>query len=615
MTSAADIVGVLERVKRNGSGYVACCPAHDDREPSLSISDGEKGVVVHCHAGCEQRAVLDALAGLGVDLRRPKVTNGYHAEPSAPLTVAIFAHGKLLSAANLRAWGVHDVEGGIGFEYRNRTGDVTGMKLRRSLAGEQRGFKWRKDSAPSLYGLWRLDDMRQLDGRIVICEGESDALTLWQNEFCALGLPGASMWQDAWISELPPQGPIYFVIEPDQGGQTVLARLAKSALADRVRLIRMESAHKDPSALYMAAPEAFKDRFEDLIKNAAPLKEPRKSRFRHAADIAANPIPVHWLLRPYLEQMVLALLYGELGSMKSFVTLDMLLAIASGRPWGGAPFAVKKQPVAYISAEGRGLDRRLRAWSIHHGVDLKAVEFFALERAIDLSTPEKVQDLAEDIAALGVVPSIIGVDTLSKNKGPLDENETADMTTFLSMLDLHLRQRFGCSVLLVHHVGHAAKDRGRGSYALMADTDANYRIERPDPAELTIKITTGRLKDSESPSPLFLKAHVVNLGTQDEDGQEETSLVLLPTDEVPESERKRPSGKQQMAIVSMLEADYLAGTTTWTLATIKELARDRLGISKSSAQDAVNALIDKQFLTMTVGGMVLADPPKKRGGR
>lgn len=614
MTNAADIAAVLERAKQTSAGFIACCPAHDDREPSLSIADGDKGPVVHCHAGCEQGSVLDALAGLGVELRRPKSNgNGYYAEPAAPLTVATFAHGKLLSAAKLREWGVYDVEGGgIGYEYRNRAGAVTGMKFRRTLGGEQRGFRWRKDSAPSLYGLWRLEDLRALDGRTIICEGESDTLTLWQNDFCALGLPGASMWQESWVSELPAHGPVYFVIEPDKGGQAVLAAIAKSVLADRARLIRMEATHKDPSALYLADPDAFKDRFESLIEAAVPFKEPRKSRFRHAADIAANPIPVSWLLRPYLEQMVLALLYGELGSMKSFVTLDMLLAIASGRPWGGSEISVKKQPVAFVSAEGRGLYKRLRAWSIHHGVDLKNTQFYALERAIDLSTPEKIIDLANDIAALGITPAIIGIDTLSKNKGPLDENDTSEMAFFLSMLDLHLRQRFGCSVLLVHHVGHGNKDRGRGSYTLMADTDANYRIERPDPAELTIKITTGRLKDSESPAPIFLKAHIVDLGTQDEDGQNETSLVLLPTDERTVDKRMLPNGKQQRALLTLLERQHENNeASTWDQATIRQLARDRCGMGKSSAHAAVDALIDHGWLRLTVGGVVLADPPER----
>jgi hypothetical protein len=42
--------------------YVACCPAHPDRNPSLSIAIGEDGrALVHCHAGCEPREVVAAV--------------------------------------------------------------------------------------------------------------------------------------------------------------------------------------------------------------------------------------------------------------------------------------------------------------------------------------------------------------------------------------------------------------------------------------------------------------------------------------------------------------------------------------------------------------------------
>ena len=43
--------------RKAGGGWMARCPAHDDREPSLSIRDaGDGKVLVRCHAGCDQRA-------------------------------------------------------------------------------------------------------------------------------------------------------------------------------------------------------------------------------------------------------------------------------------------------------------------------------------------------------------------------------------------------------------------------------------------------------------------------------------------------------------------------------------------------------------------------------
>lgn len=44
-------------VQARGNYYMVQCPAHDDRTASLSISQGEKGAVLNCHAGCETDAI------------------------------------------------------------------------------------------------------------------------------------------------------------------------------------------------------------------------------------------------------------------------------------------------------------------------------------------------------------------------------------------------------------------------------------------------------------------------------------------------------------------------------------------------------------------------------
>ena len=47
--------------RKVGTGWMARCPAHDDRTPSLSIRESKGKVLVRCHAGCEQRDVIVAL--------------------------------------------------------------------------------------------------------------------------------------------------------------------------------------------------------------------------------------------------------------------------------------------------------------------------------------------------------------------------------------------------------------------------------------------------------------------------------------------------------------------------------------------------------------------------
>lgn len=51
---------------KSGSSWMARCPAHDDRTPSLSIRDANDKVLVHCFAGCAQRDVISALAARGL---------------------------------------------------------------------------------------------------------------------------------------------------------------------------------------------------------------------------------------------------------------------------------------------------------------------------------------------------------------------------------------------------------------------------------------------------------------------------------------------------------------------------------------------------------------------
>jgi hypothetical protein len=56
----------LQGVRRNGSGWMALCPAHGDKNPSLSINVRDEKVLLHCHAGCAAEAVR-AAAGIKVD--------------------------------------------------------------------------------------------------------------------------------------------------------------------------------------------------------------------------------------------------------------------------------------------------------------------------------------------------------------------------------------------------------------------------------------------------------------------------------------------------------------------------------------------------------------------
>lgn len=61
-----ELLSHLGAVRRQGRGWVARCPAHSpDIHPSLSVHEGDQGLLVRCWAGCELTAIVAAL-GLAV---------------------------------------------------------------------------------------------------------------------------------------------------------------------------------------------------------------------------------------------------------------------------------------------------------------------------------------------------------------------------------------------------------------------------------------------------------------------------------------------------------------------------------------------------------------------
>jgi len=59
--------GLSVKARKYKDGYITCCPAHDDKSPSLIITPGiSEDFTVHCLAGCDWRAVKDAIKGMGL---------------------------------------------------------------------------------------------------------------------------------------------------------------------------------------------------------------------------------------------------------------------------------------------------------------------------------------------------------------------------------------------------------------------------------------------------------------------------------------------------------------------------------------------------------------------
>lgn len=249
-------------------------------------------------------------------------------------------------------------------------------------------------------------------------------------------------------------------------------------------------------------------------------------------------VPVHdlkyrepdYIIDELFETETLGLLFGDPGCGKSFLAVDIALAVASGTQFHGRD--VKQGSVFFIAGEGHnGLARRFAAWAKARDVSLAGVPLFKSERAaqfLDGASAKAVADAVASLAKDHGQPTLIIIDTLARNFGAGDENNTKDMSEFVVAVD-DLKARFpGCAVLIVHHSGHAEKQRARGAMALKGALDLEYRVEKDGHA---MRLINTKMKDAEPPSDMFFSFRQVDL-----DGIAK-SAVLDATDAPERTER------------------------------------------------------------------------------
>lgn len=471
MTSAVDLATRLG-AKKTTTGYIAKCPAHDDRAPSLSIKTGDTGAtLLHCHAGCDLGAVCDAL-----DVRK---TDLFPDKPAAKtkVTVVALATHKKLDAAFLRSLGLRDhAGGGVGIPYCDVDGNEVLLKRRVALVAKE-GSIWPKGLPLMPYGLERVSDARETD-QLVLVEGESDCWTLWHHEIPALGVPGASSTSVLRTEHVSGIKTIYLLDERDKGAATFLPgaakRLAEVGFKGDVRVLRLDGV-KDPSELHTKDPASFKEKFQEALAAAKPIGEAinhSDSRhdsplpFRLASDIPM--VPITWLWRGRIAAGMLAILDGDPGLGKSTLLSDLTARITRGMPMPGEDIGSAPAGVVLISFEehqGAVMTPRLVA----AGADLCRVAIWNLDD-VSFNLVDSLAVLADMIRAVGA--KLVVIDPLmAALPTSLNAHRDQDVRSVLAPLS-KLAENTSAAILMVRHLnkagGVSAVYRGGGSIGIIA---------------------------------------------------------------------------------------------------------------------------------------------------
>ena len=234
--------------------------------------------------------------------------------------------------------------------------------------------------------------------------------------------------------------------------------------------------------------------------------------------------PVKWLIDGHVPQGAFIGLYGASGGLKSFIALEMAMAVATGRDWFGSPVAPGL--VVYVAGEGqRGMAKRVIGWR-RSKPDAPRPNFKLLPHAVAMPTGEG-NALIEAIATLGEPPALIILDTLARMFGPGDENAQKDMNAFIAACG-RLQAATGAAVLVVHHTGKDEAKGERGSSNLRAALDTSIFVRRKGRGvELINQAPHGKQKDADEFEDLKLYAAKVNFEVK---GVPETTLVLMRDD-------------------------------------------------------------------------------------
>jgi archaellum component FlaC len=254
-----------------------------------------------------------------------------------------------------------------------------------------------------------------------------------------------------------------------------------------------------------------------------------------------------WLIKDVIEQATTGMLFGSPASGKSFIAMDMAFCIAIGHDFANKP--VQQGQVVYLAGEGfNGLSKRFKALEAKY--QIQTSDIYISNMPASLMCKENTDEVIEEVDKICPNPSLIIVDTLHRNFGGGDENSAKDVGKLMEVITAIIHHT-GSAVLLVHHSGHSTGDRARGSSALKAALDVEYKISKKGDI-VTMKNT--KVKDFDEPKPiLFNLVSQPLLAWLDDTGMPIQSAILeLSNDKAPK--RKIILSSREIGMLNALAA-------------------------------------------------------------
>ena len=231
-------------------------------------------------------------------------------------------------------------------------------------------------------------------------------------------------------------------------------------------------------------------------------------------------------MRGCLPSTGLGAIYGPPGSGKSFLVLDLMGAIADGRPWFSHD--LNAAPCVYLALEGEaGVSQRLQAYMSKNGTP---ENLRVILTPLDIRVEDDRRELAASIKAAGMAGGVLTIDTLNRAAPGADENDSREMGLLIAAMKA-LQADLGGLVLAVHHSGKDATRGLRGHSSLLAALDCVLEVSRQDGRR---EWRLAKAKDAGDDAAHPFRLDVVELG-DDAEGYPITSCVIEPEEAAADS--------------------------------------------------------------------------------